>query len=146
METKLIELSERINEDLFPLIDLLLKEEIDVYVTDWNHSKSITYIHFVKDNQIGYAQADRFSGITFSTVHKPCTSCGTGFRVGGTSYNADNIPIEQYEKAFHAPSWANSYTFQKYSSWDSFRSNYMHKTNNFLQLSKKDDGYYGSPV
>jgi hypothetical protein len=54
-----------------------------------------TYFYFTDGDRIGYAQADRLRGPTFSTVHKPCKHAGTG-------YKADTMA----EALSHRPSWA----------------------------------------
>jgi hypothetical protein len=54
-----------------------------------------TYFYFTDGERIGYAQADRLKGPSFSTVHKPCKHAGTG-------YKADTMA----EALSHRPSWA----------------------------------------
>lgn len=72
-----------------------------------------TYFHFSKDNKIGYVQDDRFRGCTFTSVHKPCRECGTGF---GMEENRDKelyllpLSVDSALKTINmgAPSWATS--------------------------------------
>jgi hypothetical protein len=54
-----------------------------------------TYFYFTENERIGYAQADRIKGPSFSTVHKPCGHAGMG-------YTAESMA----EALSHRPSWA----------------------------------------
>lgn len=56
-----------------------------------------TYFYFTDGDRIGYAQADRLTGPSFSTVHKPCKNAGTG-------YKADTMA----EALTHRPQWVTS--------------------------------------
>ena len=57
--------------------------------------KLTSYVYFTDGTRIGYAQNARVDGISFSTVHKPCRECGTGFKV------------DSLQGALaHSPSWA----------------------------------------
>ena len=43
--------------------------------------KLTSYFWFVSDDEkIGYCQYSRIGGLSFATVHKPCTANGTGFQ------------------------------------------------------------------
>jgi hypothetical protein len=85
--------------------------------------KASTYFYFSKDGKIGYVQANRFEGYTFSTVHKPCKECGTGFGFADPSY--DTLTVEtatDYANCF-APDWARQSDWKavrKYESLDAF--------------------------
>ena len=78
-----------------------------------------TYCFFSKENKIGYVQYDRRGGFHFSSVHKPCRECGTGFRIHDdgvepTISNANDCFV-------HAPNWANNNdvkAVRKYKSLD----------------------------
>jgi len=39
-----------------------------------------TYFWITDGQRLGYCQADRLRGPTFSTVHKPCKHAGTGYK------------------------------------------------------------------
>jgi len=39
------------------------------------------YIFFEKNKNIGYCEINRFFGLDFNTVHKPCREHGTGFNI-----------------------------------------------------------------
>ena len=77
--------------------------------------KLTSYFFFTKENKIGYCQFDRIRGVSFTTVHFPSTSCGTGF-------NASSFE----EALSYAPAWAgpNPSGVVKYKSWDHFVKNY----------------------
>lgn len=50
----------------------------DVYM----RKNTDTYLLFTDGTRIGYMQVERFGGYSFSTVHVPSTSHGTGFQIG----------------------------------------------------------------
>jgi hypothetical protein len=54
-----------------------------------------TYFWFTDGDRIGYAQAGRLEGPSFSTVHKPCKHAGTGYKAESMSRALE-----------HRPSWA----------------------------------------
>jgi hypothetical protein len=64
-----------------------------------------TYFYFTDGDRIGYAQADRLTGPSFSTVHKSCKHAGTGYKTESMSRALE-----------HRPSWAvNDAPVIKYS-------------------------------
>jgi hypothetical protein len=63
------------NEELNEYAQLLLDNGFTIIAP----KEPSTYYHFEKDNKIGYCQYDRLRGVTFTSVHKPCRECGTGF-------------------------------------------------------------------
>lgn len=77
-----------------------------------------SYFYVYKDNKIGYCQIDRLEGIKYSTVHKPCTQCGTGFAVNNLE-----------ETIIFAPYWAGNLVNNviKYKSKDEFIKNNWQK-------------------
>jgi hypothetical protein len=71
-----------------------------------------TYFYFTDGERIGYCQIDRLTGPSWSTVHKPNQTTGTGF--GAESFN---------EALQFAPAWASSRdseSVKKFKSWDEF--------------------------
>jgi hypothetical protein len=78
----------------------------------------IKQVFFTDGKNIGSA-SEYFSGITFSSVHKPCKECGTGFRMSD-----EFAPKEDFKNAFYfAPNWATSQqmkAIKKYASWDEY--------------------------
>jgi len=82
-----------------------------------------TYFHFSKDGKIGYVQQNYYGGYTFSTVHKPCRECGTGFRFSDTDF--DDLTLENAINCANcvAPNWARQSdrnAVRKYESLDIF--------------------------
>jgi len=94
-----------------------------VYTSDTKEQPS--YINFTKDNKIGYCQYDRFGGVTFSTVHKPCKECGTGFRVTENDGTYEPTIKDAESSLIFAPNWATPKDKQaivKYKSWEEYNS------------------------
>lgn len=96
-----------------------------VYYAVWTHSdQKPTYFYFIDGNNIGYCQEDYFGGVKFSTVHKPCRECGTGF--GLNEYGIFEPTIEDAKKAFIiAPNWAkrnDAQAVRKYKGWEEYIS------------------------
>lgn len=98
-----------------------------VFYSVWRHDTSglgHTYFHFTDGKQIGYCQERYFGGITFSTVHKPCKECGTGF--GLEEAGIYNPTIKDAKKAFIlAPNWAkisDVEAVRKYADWNEYAS------------------------
>ena len=91
--------------------------------SQWN------YLHFEKDNKIGYCQLSDFKcGICFSTVHKGNKNCGTGFGLHDSPFHGIESPtIEDVESAFiFAPNWAKRADREsviKYKDLNEFLSN-----------------------
>ena len=86
-----------------------------------------TYCHFVKDDKIGYVEAGDY-GFNFSTVHKPCTECGTGFQV----HREITHPTLEMAKdcMVVAPHWAyDRRAVKKYKNWQDYAS---HPVNNII--------------
>jgi hypothetical protein len=73
------------------LIDEAKRQGFTVYAPE----TLTTYFYLTEGDRIGYAQADRLTGPTFSTVHKPCKYTGTGYRAATMA-----------EALSHRPSWA----------------------------------------
>lgn len=97
---------------------------LKVYWGSWNHATSKpSYFYFTDGKNIGYCQEGNFGGITFSTVHKPCRECGTGYRI--TDDPGTYQPtIEEAKAAFIlAPSWARHSdikAIRKYADWNEY--------------------------
>lgn len=70
------------------------------------------WIHFGKDGKVGYVeQKSPHAGLTFSTKHKPCRECGTGFRIHSDIFEPT---IEHATDCFTTPAWASKFTFARY--------------------------------
>ena len=106
-----------------------LKENgFKVYTSD--KKDKYAWIHFVKDDKIGYCQIGYFGHYSFETVHKPCKEAGTGFSV----YDETNEPTIQKanECLVIAPGWAinrkkyganvRDNKIIKYKNWDDYIS------------------------
>jgi hypothetical protein len=52
-----------------------------------------TYLFFSIDGKLGYVQHHEFRGFSFSSVHKPCPSNGTGFALDGTAPTIERATI-----------------------------------------------------
>ena len=89
------------------LIDEAKAQGFTVYAPE----KLTTYFYFTDGQRIGYAQSNR-SGPSFSTVHKPNRTTGTGFAA------------EDFTEALSfAPPWATGRdrdTVTKYKDWQEF--------------------------
>lgn len=76
--------------------------------------KLSSYFYFSKDNKVGYCQYTNVRGVSFSTIHKPNTSTGTGFAA------------DSFEDALRTvPSWASLHSSViKYNSLNEFLNNH----------------------
>jgi hypothetical protein len=55
--------------------------------------KNLTsYFWFTDGDRIGCAQADRLTGPSFSTVHKPCKHAGTGYKTESMNRALERLP------------------------------------------------------
>ena len=54
--------------------------------------KLTTYFWITDGTRLGYCQADRLRGPSFSTVHKPCKHAGTGYEAASMVRALDNRP------------------------------------------------------
>lgn len=91
------------------LIDALAKKGFKVY----GPAPLTSYLYFTDGKRIGYAQNGRLDGISYSTVHQPCTQVGTGFR-------ADSAE----EALRFAPAWAlerDRAVVKKYKDFEHFQ-------------------------
>lgn len=95
-----------------PVIEDLKTQGFEVYGPE----KLTTYVWFTDGERIGYVQNDRLEGIKYSTVHKPCRECGTGFEAAG---------VEQ--ALGFAPHWTTSEAraaVRKYKNFEEFKGKY----------------------
>lgn len=90
------------------LIDSIKAEGLQVFGPE----KLTSYVFFTDGTRIGYGQYNSVGGIKFSTVHKPCRECGTGFQ-------ADSIK----EALSFAPFWATGTdAVRKYKDFEEFKN------------------------
>jgi hypothetical protein len=80
-------------------------------LTVYGPDEITSYFWVTRDGRIGYAQWDRVSGPSFSTVHKPNKYTGTGFKT------------DSFEGSLaYAPAWAGQReSIQKYGSFEAFQ-------------------------
>jgi len=134
METNSITKNEELNE----YAQLLLNNGFTIIAP----KEASTYFNFAKDNKIGYCQYDRFRGITFTSVHKPCKECGTGF---GMEDDRDKelMPLTVNSALatinMVAPNWATNSQAQavkKYKNVAEFTGDYFRRENRiFLPIN-----------
>lgn len=108
------------------LADSLKAEGLRVFVSSYSsikESKS-SYFHFTDGINIGYAESPYFGGIKFSTVHKPCRQCGTGFAMNDYMESIDSPTTKDAKACFiTAPNWASPSdraAVIKYKNWDEY--------------------------
>ena len=85
----------------------LLNGDFRVFVYDNKHNtnKSTTFLKFEKNNNIGYCQLNNFIGFSFSSVHKPNRTTGTGFQ---TETEVLNPTLQNALNSFVVcPNWAS---------------------------------------
>jgi len=107
--------------------EVLKQNGFDVYMP----VKSATYCHFVKDDKIGYVEASDW-GFNFSSVHKPCRECGTGFSIHREVFTPTvQMAIDCF---VIAPNWGINYckVVNKYKSWEDYLK---YPTNKILQYA-----------
>jgi hypothetical protein len=123
-------------EQLKNYAKLLLKNGFRVFISENKESWDKTsYLHFSKDDKLGYVQTDYFSGLRFSTTHKPSRECGTGY--GLQSEGLANPLIKNAEEAINTikPRWADSSDKPiKYSGVDDYFNNTMQKILTYFEV------------
>lgn len=81
---------------------------------------SYNYAYIVNEkDEIGYMQlGDFFGGVTFSTSHKPCKECGTGFGLNDSLNSVLEITKKKVEECFMvAPDWATRSQLSAVRKW-----------------------------
>ena len=114
------------NEELNKFAQLLRDNGFTIIAPKENS----TYFHFAINDYIGYVQDNRFEGYIFSTVHKPCKECGTGFRSIDPDWS--NLTVENaiHTAQLIAPQWAKKIdreAVKKYKDVADFINNWMRK-------------------
>jgi hypothetical protein len=95
------------------IMQALILEAVQKGFTVYAPEKLTSYFYVTKNDKIGYCQYSLFDGKSYSTVHKPNTTTGTGYKV-------DTIE----ESLCFAPAWAISSqldTIKKFSNMEEFR-------------------------
>ena len=107
------------------IIKKVLELGYHVYMFDVNH----TFMYYEKDGNIGYLQADNWTGIDISTVNEPDALHGTGYQM---YKNIRTIDLEKYlpHGFISIPSWARPACkrakIRKYAGIDDFRKTSKH--------------------
>lgn len=113
----------------------LLKDNGFTVLVSANCELPHTWMFFYKDGKFGHVSKERLSGYHFSTVHKPCRECGTGFRIGEDD---EPLTIENANNSLaHAPHWAfpsQIKAIQKYTSLEDFINSTHNKWANYITL------------
>lgn len=111
MNTHVIELE--MTEGLTDIIKQAKAKGLRVFVpVKTTLNDPICYCYFTDGKNVGYGQAPKGEGISFSTVHVPNRQTGTGYKV------------DSMEEALgFCPSWASNSdkaSVIKFPSWESF--------------------------
>jgi hypothetical protein len=117
-------------EKLLEFAQVLKNNGFKVYAPE----KYTTYCNFVKDDKIGYCEVNDWGSFNFSTVHKACRECGTGY-----SMHREVCPeVKMAEDCFvMAPDWANSQDFKairKYKNWEEYVSEPINRLLRVVEL------------
>jgi hypothetical protein len=92
------------------VIDNLKGRGYDVY----GPAPLTTYVYFTDGKRIGYVQYADFSGVKYTTVHRPNRRTGTGFEAVGASQALDFAP--------HWASQSDRESVEKYENFEVFRA------------------------
>lgn len=110
------------NEELEKVVNLAKENGLKVFTFE-SSSKYIGQVFITDGTEIGSCQAD-YSGVRFSTQHKPCHECGTGF--GLQSDHIINADLSNIKESFGMyPRWATPTQRKaviKYASADEYTS------------------------
>jgi len=125
MNKKKIEEIKWKSEEMKTFVKELLDNGFRVFTSENRQAwEKTSYVHFEKNGNIGYCQLNVFGGFDFSTCHKPCRECGTGYRLNSEGVNPT---IEWAESTFiDAPHWARSNArkaIRKYNGVDDYVEN-----------------------
>ncbi len=123
------------SELLQSFADELKENGFKIYYSPYDDGRKTTYFYFVEGDNIGYCQENYFGGLSFSTVHKPCRECGTGYGL-----NEDGIyepTIKDARKAFiNYPNWATAKDRQavkKYKNWEDYQTIAVNRILKYVQ-------------
>lgn len=116
------------NQDLEEVVNNAKEKGYKVYT--FQSSGNIKQIFIVnQENQIGSCSA-YFSGVNFSSVHKPDKDIGTGFRVSGEFADPEKLDIcfRNY------PAWPTNKNVVKYKSWEEYISSPINRILKYYEL------------
>ena len=113
-------------KELKEYVELLKNNGFTVYGVEGSD-----FVKFTKDNKIGYVEFTEY-GFNFSTIHKPCRECGSGFSMHREVFNPT---IQEALDCFKlAPNWAyerDIRAVKKYSSIEDYFSKDINKILNY---------------
>lgn len=123
---------------LADMANILKDNGFSVYWSKWSSSNAKpAYFYFTDGANIGYCQEAYFGGLSFSTVHKPCRECGTGFGLNESGTGIYEPTLKDAERAFIvAPNWAKSNdvrAVRKYKSWEEYTNAPINKMCQYIQ-------------
>lgn len=83
--------------------------------------KWVTWLYFVKNDKIGYVELGQ-RGFSFTSSHKPCRQCGTGFAVGEGGVPLPTVEMAEVTVNTVAPHWAQHDLphVKKWANWAEF--------------------------
>jgi hypothetical protein len=125
------------NDELKNCLDLLLNNGYRVFKSYFRENEKLTYFFYSKDDKLAYLQAD-YSGVQYSTMHKPCKDFGTGF--GLCDSPMVNLDLSELDKGFIIfPHWAKGNTqniikFKDLKDYFDYNSKFNDK--NFVEIIK----------
>lgn len=123
------------NEEIKNCCKLLLDNGFRIIKSYFKEDEKQSYFVYSKNDKIAYLQAE-YSGIKYSTLHKPCFNFGSGF--GLCDEHIINTTIEDLERGFiKYPNWAKGDVtkIEKYKNLDDYLSSRMHK-NTVVEIIK----------
>ncbi len=128
-------------QNIQALAKLLIESGMTVFTTVYSSNSKPSYIHFSDGQNIGYAQeCESGCAVRFSTVHRPCRECGTGFGLQSAHEGIVNPTIEDAKRAFiTAPQWSlpsQRKGIVKYKSIEDYCSHSMNTIGQITFLTK----------
>lgn len=123
------------NEELKKCYELAKKAGYTVY-TSQKKDQTISYFNIAGKEGIGYIQAGDFGRVLYSTVHKPNTQCGTGFRINNEEEEAS---LKRIKDTFaFCPDWVISKrdieAVKKYKDWEDYLKNPLNQILSYKKI------------
>lgn len=120
-------------DNLTKLAETLIADGLTVFTTQYSEDKPSTWLYFTDGKHFGYAQeCESRCAVRFSTVHKPCKECGTGYGLQNPYEGVINPTAQDARGAFiTAPKWAkwpDVKAIRKYNSMEDFAKCYSKGT------------------
>ena len=128
------------NDDLKNYAIELLNGDFRVFVSENKHNtnESTTFLKFEKNNNIGYCQLNDFIGFSFSSVHKPNRTTGTGFQIESEVLNPT---LQNALNSFVVcPNWASDTDRQSVVKYKNIEESFKDSISlNYVELEKEKD-------